>query len=163
MNALTRRNAEEALRESEERLGLAAASAEVGFWVLDPGSGHIWAFVRQNEKKLNKPVERIDRRSMEALSRCAWPGNARELRIIVEHAMITSGGGTLHLCPPDPRSDKLRPAGTIEEVERRYVLDVLNQTGWRITRPNGAAEILGLKRTTLQSKMKRLGIQRGTA
>ncbi len=123
----------------------------------------VWAFVRQNEKKLNKPVERIDRRSMEALTRYSWPGNARELRNIVEHAMITSGGGTLHLQPPDLKSEKLRPAGTLEEVERRYILDVLTRTGWRITGPNGAAEILGLKRTTLQSKMKRLGIRRGTA
>ncbi|MGD8542781.1 MAG: sigma 54-interacting transcriptional regulator [Desulfobacteraceae bacterium] len=123
----------------------------------------VWAFVRQNEKKLNKPVERIDRRSMEALTRYSWPGNARELRNIVEHAMITSGGGTLHLRPPDLKSDKLPSTGTLAEVERRYILDVLSQTGWRITGSGGAAEILGLKRTTLQSKMKRLGIRRGMA
>jgi PAS domain S-box-containing protein len=123
----------------------------------------VWAFVRQNEKKLNKPVGRIHRRSMEALNRYSWPGNARELRNVVEHAMITSGGGTLHLHPPDLKPEKPRPTGTLEEFERRYILDVLSKTGWRITGPGGAAEILGLKRTTLQSKMKRLGIQRGTA
>ncbi|MFY9941303.1 MAG: sigma 54-interacting transcriptional regulator, partial [Desulfobacterales bacterium] len=121
----------------------------------------VWAFVKQNEKKLNKQVDRISHRGMEALKRYPWPGNARELRNIVEHAMITSDGGTLQVHPPDLNSDKVPPSGTLEEVERRYILDVLHKTSWRITGPDGAAGFLGLKRTTLQSKMKRLGIQRG--
>ncbi len=68
----------------------------------------VWAFVRQNEKKLNKMVDRISHRSMEALKRYPWPGNARELRNIVEHAMITSDGGSiLHVHPPDFKADEL--------------------------------------------------------
>jgi len=124
----------------------------------------VWAFVRQNEKKLNKLVDRIPHRSMEALKRYPWPGNARELRNIVEHAMITNGGGSiLQVRPPDLRADELLPTGTLEEVERRHIRSVLDKTAWRITGPSGAAEILGMKRTTLQSKMKRLGIKHPTA
>ena len=123
----------------------------------------VWAFVRQNEKKLAKRVERIPRRSMEALQHYAWPGNARELRNIVEHAMITGSGGTLHLRPPSPMPADTPIEGRLEEVERRHILAVLERTGWRVTGKNGAAEVLGLKRTTLQGRMKKLGIRRPTS
>jgi PAS domain S-box-containing protein len=122
----------------------------------------VWAFVRQNEKKLGKRVERIPHRSMEALQHYAWPGNARELRNIVEHAMITGSGGTLHLQPPNPAPGASPTGDKLEEVERRHILSVLERTGWRVDGKNGAAEILGLKRTTLQAKMKKLGIKRPT-
>lgn len=123
----------------------------------------VWAFVRQNEKKLAKRVERIPRRSMEALQHYPWPGNARELRNIVEHAMITGSGGTLHLRPPSPMPADTPIEGRLEEVERRHILAVLERTGWRVTGKNGAAEVLGLKRTTLQGRMKKLGIRRPTS
>jgi PAS domain S-box-containing protein len=122
----------------------------------------VWAFVRQNEKKLGKRVDRIPRRSMEALQHYAWPGNARELRNIVEHAMITGSGGTLHLKPPNPAPCAPPTGDKLEEVERRHILSVLERTGWRVDGKNGAAEILGLKRTTLQAKIKKLGIKRPT-
>jgi PAS domain S-box-containing protein len=122
----------------------------------------VWAFVRQNEKKLGKRVDRIPRRSMEALQHYAWPGNARELRNIVEHAMITGSGGTLHLQPPNPAPGASPTGDKLEEVERRHILSVLERTGWRVDGKNGAAEILGLKRTTLQAKIKKLGIKRPT-
>jgi len=119
-----------------------------------------WAFVKQNEKKLGKRVEHISHRSMAALKRYDWPGNARELRNIIEHAMITSSGGTLDVRPPDRKEDEGSVGDMLEEVDRRHILNVLSRTGWRITGKNGAAEILGLKRTTLQAKMKKLGIKR---
>ncbi|MCG6908094.1 MAG: sigma 54-interacting transcriptional regulator [Desulfobacteraceae bacterium] len=122
----------------------------------------VWAFVRQNEKKLGKRVDRIPHRSMEALQHYAWPGNARELRNIVEHAMITGSGGTLHLQPPTPAPCASPTGDKLKEVERRHILSVLERTGWRVDGKNGAAEILGLKRTTLQAKMKKLGIKRPT-
>jgi PAS domain S-box-containing protein len=122
----------------------------------------VWAFVRQNEKKLGKRVDRIPRRSMEALQHYAWPGNARELRNIVEHAMISGSGGTLHLQPPNPAPGASPTGDKLEEVERRHILSVLERTGWRVDGKNGAAEILGLKRTTLQAKIKKLGIKRPT-
>jgi DNA-binding NtrC family response regulator len=120
----------------------------------------VWAFVKQNEKKLGKRVEHITRRSMAGLKRYDWPGNARELRNIIEHAMITSSGGTLDVRPPDRKEDEGSVGDMLEEVDRRHILNVLARTGWRITGKNGAAEILGLKRTTLQAKMKKLGIKR---
>ena len=120
----------------------------------------VWMFVKQNEMKLGNRIERIPRKHMEALKRYAWPGNARELRNIVEHAMITSSSGILDVRPPDHRPENTPAAGTLEEVDRRHILSVLARTGWRVTGKNGAAEILGLKRTTLQAKMKKLGIKR---
>jgi formate hydrogenlyase transcriptional activator len=120
----------------------------------------VWTFVRQYEKKLGKRIDHVARKSMEAMQRYPWPGNARELRNIVEHAMITSTGGNLLLRPPHPASDNIPADSNLEDVERRHILDVLVKTGWRVTGKGGAAEILGMKRTTLQSKMKKLGIKR---
>jgi PAS domain S-box-containing protein len=118
-----------------------------------------WEFIRQNEKKLGKRVNRIPQQNMEALKRYAWPGNARELRNVIEHAMIISSGGILDVLPPDWNSGEGSEAATLEEVDRRHILNVLSRTGWRVSGKNGAAEILGLKRTTLQAKMKKLGIK----
>jgi len=121
-----------------------------------------WMFVRQSETKLNKRIDRIPNREMEALKRYPWPGNARELRNVIEHAMILSKGSTLHLHLPKPKADDINRSRKLEAVERQHILDVLKKTGWRVTGANGAAEILGLKRTTLQSKMKKLDIKRPT-
>ena len=120
----------------------------------------VWMFVRQNEIKLGNRIDRIPRKHMEALKRYGWPGNARELRNIVEHAMIISRGGILEVHPPDNPTQTAPSTGTLEDVDRRHILSVLARTGWRVTGKNGAAEILGLKRTTLQAKMKKLGIKR---
>ena len=120
----------------------------------------VWAFVKQYEKKMDKRIDRIPRKSMDALQRYAWPGNARELRNIVEHAMITSSDGTLRLRLPHPASEEISTNGSLEDVERLHILGILQKTGWRVTGKGGAAEILGMKRTTLQSKMKKLGIKR---
>ncbi len=122
----------------------------------------VWAFVRKYEKQLGKRIDHIPRKRMEALQRYPWPGNARELRNIVERAMITTSGGTLILSPPLPAFETISTSGSLEDVERNHILDVLVKTGWRITGKGGAAETLGMKRTTLQSKMKKLGIKRPT-
>ena len=122
----------------------------------------VWMFVKQNEKSLGKPIDRISRKSMKALQRYAWPGNCRELRNIVEHAMIMNSGGTLQVSLPTVKTQPAPQAITLDEAKRQHILAVLTQTGWRIAGKNGAAEILGLKRTTLQAKMKKLGIQRPT-
>ena len=123
----------------------------------------VWMFVKQNEKKLANRIDNIPRQHMEALQNYAWPGNARELRNVVEYAMITSRGGRLDVCPPIQRPENAAITDTLEDVERQHILNVLAKTGWRVTGKNGAAEILGLKRTTLQAKMKKLGIKRPTA
>ena len=79
---------------------------------------------------------------------------------MIEHAMILSKGKTLHMDVPDSASSETVAAGSLEDMERRHVMAVLNKTDWRIAGPGGAAEVLGLKRTTLQAKMKKLGIRR---
>jgi PAS domain S-box-containing protein len=120
----------------------------------------VWAFVKHFEKKISKRIDHIPRKCMEAMQRYPWPGNARELRNIIEHAMIASQGGTLNVLPPQLTAEMIAASGKLVDVERAHILAVLERTGWRITGKGGAAAILGLKRTTLQSKMKKLGIQR---
>jgi PAS domain S-box-containing protein len=120
----------------------------------------VWAFVRQHEKKMGKRIEHIPRKNMEHLEQYPWPGNARELRNVVEHAMIVSNGKTLDIDLPRRASREVPGKLTLEDAERGHILDVLHKSGWRIAGRGGAAEILGLKRTTLQSKMKKLGIRR---
>jgi len=118
------------------------------------------AFVKQYEKKMGKRIERIVHKSIEDMVRYPWPGNARELRNIVEHAMITSSGGKLNFRLPDQTSGDVSTSASREDVERAHVLRVLAETGWRIGGKGGAAEVLGMKRTTLLPKMKKLGIKR---
>jgi formate hydrogenlyase transcriptional activator len=120
----------------------------------------VWAFVRQYEKKMGKRIEHIPRKCMEALQCFLWPGNARELRNVIEHAMIVSSGKTLDIDMPQRAASDIPANLSLQDVERRHILGVLQKSGWRLTGQGGAAETLGLKRTTLQSKMKKLGIKR---
>jgi transcriptional regulator with GAF, ATPase, and Fis domain len=122
----------------------------------------VWAFIKEFEKKVGRRIESIPRKSMEALQRYSWPGNVRELRNVIEHAMIVSSGRTLVVRIPQIVSSEAREALDLEAVERKHLLEVLKKTNWRVAGKGGAAEILGLKRTTLQSLMKRLGITRPT-
>ena len=123
----------------------------------------VWNFIRQFEKRMGKHIQSVPKRSMEALQRYPWPGNARELRNVIEHAMIVSSGKTLVLNPPTlaapKRSAEMK---SLQEVERQHILSVLKETGWRVAGKNGAAKILGLKPTTLEARMKKLGINRPT-
>jgi PAS domain S-box-containing protein len=120
----------------------------------------VWSFVRQYEKKMGKRIDHIPRKSMQDLLHYPWPGNARELRNIVEHAMIVSSGKTLDVQIPRMLSSDIPLNLGLEDAERRHMLRVLEKCNWRISGQGGAAQILGLKRTTLQSKMKKLGIRR---
>jgi formate hydrogenlyase transcriptional activator len=123
----------------------------------------VWTFVRQLEKKMGKRIDAISRKSMEALQNHSWPGNVRELRNVIEHAMIMSSGRTLTLTLPKMETAGIPETLNLQELERRHILDVLGKTAWRITGTGGAAEILGMKRTTLQARMKKLGIKRPSA
>ncbi|MEJ2169253.1 MAG: sigma 54-interacting transcriptional regulator [Desulfobacterales bacterium] len=120
----------------------------------------VWTFVRQYEKKMGKRIDHISRKNMEDLQHYPWPGNARELRNVVEHAMIVSSGKTLEAHAPRTTPSDIPASLSLQDAERRHILGVLQKSGWRLTGPGGAAEILGLKRTTLQSRMKKLGIKR---
>jgi transcriptional regulator with GAF, ATPase, and Fis domain len=99
---------------------------------------------------------------MEALQHYSWPGNVRELRNVIEHSMIVSTGRTLAVSLPQSSSPETPETANLEKIERSHLLNVLKRTNWRIAGKGGAAEVLGLKRTTLQSLMKRLGITRST-
>ena len=120
----------------------------------------VWSFVRHYEKKMGKQIENIPKRSMDALQHYPWPGNVRELRNVIEHAMIVSRSKVLDVRIPSMSNVEQAEIGNLEAVERRHILTALQKSGWRITGAGGAAEALGLKRTTLQSRMKKLGIER---
>jgi formate hydrogenlyase transcriptional activator len=120
----------------------------------------VWSFVRQFEKSLGKHINSIAKKKMEALIHYHWPGNIRELRNAIEHAMIMNQGKSLDVEPPVCAPQEESGSYTLEDLERRHILVVLERTGWRISGKNSASEILSIKRTTLQSKMKALGITR---
>ena len=120
----------------------------------------VWAFVRELQTRMGKEIESIPKKTMQALQSYSWPGNVRELRNVIEHAMILSKRKTLDVHVPKSASSETSDTGNLQEVERMHMVAVLEKTGWRIAGQGGAAEVLGLKRTTLQSKMKKLGIKR---
>jgi formate hydrogenlyase transcriptional activator len=118
------------------------------------------AVVKEFQKMMKKEIESIPKKTMQTLKSYCWPGNVRELRNVIEHAMILSTGKTLHIDVPNLASSGTLATGSLEDVERRHILAVLEKTVWRVAGQGGAAEILGLKRATLQSKMKKLNIKR---
>jgi formate hydrogenlyase transcriptional activator len=123
--------------------------------------GLVWSFVNRFEKSLGKRMDTISKKNMEDLMHYQWPGNIRELKNVIEHAMIMSTTETLDVqSPAGVHQEQSVPTNTLADSERRHIIEVLERTGWRISGKNGAAEILGMKRTTLQSKMKTLGIKR---
>jgi len=120
----------------------------------------VWAFVNEFQKKMGKEVENISKKSMEALQSYSWPGNARELRNVIERAMIVNSGRTLAIPLPEiPASEKQEVVGNLQDMDRKLIESVLQRTAWRVGGKGGAAEVLGLKRSTLYSKMKKLGIK----
>jgi len=125
----------------------------------------VWAFIKEFQKKMGKEIENISKRAMESLQSYSWPGNVRELRNVLEHAMIVSGSRTLVVQAPKLTSSATPDADSLgdhnlEDMERRHIVSVLEKNGWRVGGKGGAAEVLGLKRSTLYSKMKKLGINR---
>jgi formate hydrogenlyase transcriptional activator len=120
----------------------------------------VWSFVKQFEKSLGKRIDSVPKKKMEALMHYNWPGNIRELKNVIEHAMILSSTKTLDVVPPAYASEEQSVSYALHDMERRHILEVLERTGWRISGKDGAAEILGIKRTTFQSKIKALGIHR---
>jgi len=120
----------------------------------------VLAVVKEFQKKMGKEIENIPKKTMQALQSYSWPGNVRELRNVIEHAMILSQGKTLHVHVPKRAASEPDAPGNLEELERGHIVAVLEKTDWRVAGQGGAAKVLGLKRTTLQAKMKKLGIKR---
>jgi DNA-binding NtrC family response regulator len=120
----------------------------------------VWAFIKEFEKPMGKAIEKIPQKSIGALQQYPWPGNIRELKNVIEHAMIISKDRVLQLNPPAGLSTNLHKDLKLEMVERNHIIDVLNKTSWRVRGQKGAANLLGLQPTTLESRMKKLGITR---
>ena len=144
-------------------------------------------FVQKISRRQNKTVEYVPSDVMDALVNYSWPGNVRELENLIERAVLLSPGQELQVPIGElksSRSNLLRsaplneapgivslgkspasdvpsgPPATLEETQRQHILRVLRQTQWRISGPQGAAKLLGIKRTTLQARMRKLGIKR---
>jgi formate hydrogenlyase transcriptional activator len=144
-------------------------------------------FVQKMSRRFNKTVEYIPADVMEALTNYSWPGNVRELENLLERAVLLSPGKELRVPVSDLKVSSspvfstslpsAEPASlqyqsgskagasanslaTLDETQREHILRALRETRWRIDGPRGAAVLLGMKRTTLQARMRKLGIKR---
>ncbi len=119
-----------------------------------------WRFIRELAPKMGRRIDTITESSIEAMQAHDWPGNVRELKKLIELAMIVHTGTALNVEIPAHAVTAASKHLKLQEYERNYILDILHRTGWRIRGNSGAAEILGLKPTTLYSRMKKLNIKR---
>jgi transcriptional regulator with GAF, ATPase, and Fis domain len=152
-----------ALRERREDIGLLAE-----------------VFLGEASRRMGRRLDRVPGEVVEVLRRYEWPGNVRELQNVIERAAVVSTGRTLQLPEawaaaedwkavrawPAPKVDgaqlpaRLFEGRSLEQVGKNYILRILEQTGWRVEGPRGAAMILGLNPSTLRSRMQKLGIRR---
>jgi formate hydrogenlyase transcriptional activator len=126
-------------------------------------------FTQRFARRMGRRIETISADAMEALMRYGWPGNVRELENVIERAVILSPGTALQIPAADLKAAaKVTPPPngnadghvSLADAERDHIVRTLRETDWVLSGPNGAAARLGMKRTTLQSKMKKLGIAR---
>ncbi|MBS1788214.1 MAG: sigma 54-interacting transcriptional regulator [Acidobacteria bacterium] len=124
-------------------------------------------FAQKFAQRMHKQLETIPAETMAALTQYHWPGNIRELENVIERAVILSRGPALEvplheMKPAKKPTDNVASSAsaTLADNEREHILRVLKETGWVISGPNGAATRLGIKRTTLQARMQKLGISR---
>ena len=118
-------------------------------------------FAQKYARRMNKAIDTIPTETMEALEQWGWPGNVRELENIIERAVILSAGPVLRvpLAEVRPaRETSVASVATLEAAERDHILRALRETKGLVGGPRGAAALLGMKRTTLQARMRKLGI-----
>ena len=120
-------------------------------------------FLKEYSRRMDKPIDAIPQSTVERLKQHPWPGNVRELQNFIERAVILTTGSILNAPLGDlktPAGAEPIPAVTLREAESSHILKTLRQTNWVLGGPRGAALRLGLKRTTLVSKMRKLGLSR---
>jgi formate hydrogenlyase transcriptional activator len=120
----------------------------------------VWRFVDEFSKAFGKRIEVIPRETMAALQEYAWPGNIRELRNVVERAMIVSKGPRLAIGLPMQTAAASKRSLKLADVEKEHIRHVLDSSGWRVRGTGGAADRLGLRPTTLEARMAKLGLTR---
>jgi formate hydrogenlyase transcriptional activator len=121
----------------------------------------VWSFINEFSTAFGKDIESLSKGSLQALQAYAWPGNVRELRNVVERAVIVATGPQLVIDPPRPLLPTARRKSLkYIDVEIEHIRAVLESVSWRIRGAGGAADLLGLKPTTLESRMAKLGIAR---
>jgi formate hydrogenlyase transcriptional activator len=135
-------------------------------------------FTQQFSRRMNRVIETVPSAAMDALSRYHWPGNIRELQNVIERAVIVSTGPALKIDVSDLKLSKADPPtkkpataksangalhNVLEETERQQILKALKECNWVVAGPNGAAAHLSMKRSTLQLRMQKLGIARGSS
>ena len=126
----------------------------------------VWHFASRMQGRFGKRIDDIAPSTMKALTDYDWPGNVRELQNVIERALILSPGSTLVVedrldwSARSGATEQQGPGHTLRDIEREHILRVLNDCEWKVAGRSGAAERLGLKRGTLQYRMKKLGIRR---
>jgi len=120
-------------------------------------------FAGSFSRKMGKKITSVTPATLHALRNYPWPGNVRELANVIERAVINNGGPLLQI---SNLAESLRaetpsaPNKTLEEMEREYIITVLDGTGWRVEGQHGAAKILGLHPSTLRTRMAKLGVHK---
>jgi len=129
----------------------------------------VWHYVHKYAHRLKRPIDTIPAEAMQAFKQYPWPGNVRELQHFMERSVVLTSGNVLQaplgelervIRRREARGNRPGGAGTMEEIERESILNALRESNWVVGGPHGAARKLGLKRTTLASRMERLGISR---
>ena len=123
------------------------------------------SFARSFGKKLGRPIETIPHEAMSRLMAYSWPGNIRELKNVIERAAILTRGTELTLddwWSKPATSSGPSPTLTLDALQRKHILSVLEVTGWQVSGERGAAKLLSIKPTTLVARMKKLGIERAS-
>ena len=120
----------------------------------------VWRFVEEFSNAFGKRIDVIPRDNMAMLQQYTWPGNIRELRNVVERAMIVASGPRLTLALPTSTTAATKRSVKLFDVEKEHIRGVLESTGWRVRGAGGAAERLGLRPTTLETRLAKLGLKR---
>jgi formate hydrogenlyase transcriptional activator len=120
----------------------------------------VWHILGELGSRMGRKIDGVEANTMEALQRYSWPGNVRELRNVIERSLILNTGPILRAEVPNLEDGPNRKMRGLDKVESDYFLEVLQATKWRIRGKGGAAEILNVKPTTLEAKIKKLGISR---